>query len=132
MADVNDDRTPPVTIRGQQCVTPRQAAAIKGCSLRTIRYWMAKGRLPVYHEGKGTTARARIPINSLRKVHRFRKRRLNEFDLPRCPGCRSFNRGPYERDGEAVAICLDCGRETLCPKDHYLTKLLEEMHETHS
>lgn len=120
---MDEDLSPPVVIDGKEHVTPRQAAAIKQCSLRTIRYWMSKKRLPYVHDSQG---RVRIPLDQLETVARERNPQLNDCALPLCPDCGNRERGAYERHGRAVAICDQCGLHEFCPPDHYLTKLLAE------
>lgn len=133
----------PRTIGGVEHVSPPQAAELAGCTVATMRRWMKRGRVPFIRLG---TNRAWIPIDKLPDRQRklpekfadvipqpvklvIPPPKLNAFQLPPCPGCRSPDRGAYEREGKAVAECVLCGHNEPCPADHYLTKLLEEVGE---
>ena len=132
-------------IGGAEHVTPPQAAELAGCTVATMRRWMKIGRVPFIALGKNRN-RYWIPVDKLPKRQRklsakfadsvpqpmgvvIPPPKLNIFQLPPCPSCKSADRGAYERDGTARAECVACGHSEPCPSDHYLTKLLEEMGE---
>jgi hypothetical protein len=56
------------------CVTAREAAAMLGTSLRSVRNLVARGKLEGRRDGDGAAERLLIPVSSARSLRTDRRR----------------------------------------------------------
>jgi DNA-directed RNA polymerase specialized sigma24 family protein len=60
--------------RALMCVTAREAAAMLGTSLRSVRNLVASGKLEGRRDGDGGAERLLIPVSSVRSLRTDRRR----------------------------------------------------------
>jgi hypothetical protein len=60
--------------RAMLCVTAREAAAMLGTSLRSVRTLVARGKLEGRRDGAGAAERLLIPVSSVRSLRTEQRR----------------------------------------------------------